>query len=171
MLRALALLSSLSLASLYSLAVAPAHAHDTKPQAWCPAGNQVVVVGTFSFTPQQLTEYYQRHRPTATSVLGSECDSLKTCGIIDEWYWANQMAHEGALDSLSGAALRSAPLSTSPMPIVLSPKSFNLTDDVDPKNGILDHHDRYRFSQGLAGQYIACRPITETTSQDAVRIR
>lgn len=152
------------------LATSTALAHDTLPKQWCQAGTQLVIVGQFSFSERQLREYRASHLAD-TAVLGSTCSTVKTCGIIDEWYWANQMAHEYALDSGGGHALRSGDLSMQRMPIVRSPKSFSLNTDVDPSNGILDHHDRYRFSQGLIGDYAICRPITtvrgETTGKQS----
>lgn len=138
------------------LVATSASAHDTLPKKWCPSGTQPVVTGQFAFTAQQLADY-RASRLGDTAVLGSECYSVKTCGIIDEWYWANQMAHEYAM----GGALRSAttaPVSQSPMPMVKSPASFNLNGDKNG-NGIADHHDLYRFAQGLSGDYVVCRAI------------
>jgi len=138
------------------LAASTASAHDTIPRTWCPAGTQQVVIRQFSFTERQLVDY-RNARLGDASVLGSTCNTLKTCGIIDEWYWANQMAHEFALGSHLQRSAASASLSESPMPVVTSPSTFNLNKDVDPANGILDHHDRYRFKQGLSGNVVACR--------------
>ncbi|MBL8262619.1 MAG: hypothetical protein JNM58_09345 [Xanthomonadaceae bacterium] len=137
------------------LVASTASAHDTLPTKWCPLGTQPVVTGRFAFSERQLVEY-RASRLADASVLGSTCNTLKTCGIIDEWYWANQMAHESAM----GSQLRSsaqASVSESPMPVVTSPSTFNLNQDVKPANGIADHHDQYRFSQGLAGDYVVCR--------------
>lgn len=132
------------------LAAPTASAHDTVPTKWCPVGTTPVITGQFSFSERQLIEYRDR-RLGDGKVLGSECKTVKTCGIIDEWYWANQMAHEYAL----GSALK-ATVSDSPMPMVRSPETFNLMTDEDG-NGLQDHHDQYRFSQGLVGDYIVCR--------------
>ena len=151
------------------LAASTASAHDTVPKAWCPTGTQPVVVRQFSFSERQLVEY-RNQRLSDASVLGSTCSTLKTCGIIDEWYWANQMAHEYALGSLLRTT--NASLSESPMPVVKSPLTFNLNVDLKPVNGILDHHDQYRFSQGLAGDVVACRAIaTPLPSDTQVRMR
>ena len=145
------------------LVAATASAHDTLPTKWCPSGTQPVVTGHFTFTESQLIAY-RNSRLADGAVLGSECYSLKTCGIIDEWYWANQMAHEYAM----GGALRAAttaPVSQSPMPMVKSPTSFNLNGDKNG-NGIADHHDLYRFKQGLAGDYVVCRAIATPVPVD-----
>jgi hypothetical protein len=140
------------------LAASTASAHDTVPRTWCPTGTQMVVTRQFSFSERQLIEY-RNQRLGDASVLGSTCNTLKTCGIIDEWYWANQMAHEYAL----GSQLRTTTgtsLSESPMPVVKSPSTFNLNVDLKPVNGILDHHDQYRFKQGLSGDVVVCRTVT-----------
>lgn len=150
------------------LAASTASAHDTVPKTWCPTGTQQVVLRQFSFSERQLVEY-RNQRLADGSVLGSACNTLKTCGIIDEWYWANQMAHEFALGSLLRTTTS---LSESPMPVVRSPLTFNLNVDLKPVNGILDHHDQYRFSQGLAGDVVACRAIaTPLPSGTQVRTR
>ncbi len=139
------------------IAASTASAHDTVPRTWCPTGMQMVVTRQFSFSERQLIEY-RNQRLGDASVLGSTCNTLKTCGIIDEWYWANQMAHEYALGQLRTTSGTS--LSESPMPVVKSPVTFNLNVDLKPVNGILDHHDQYRFSQGLAGDVVVCRTLT-----------
>jgi hypothetical protein len=147
------------------LVAATASAHDTLPTKWCPSGTQPVVTGHFTFTEQQLIDY-RASRLGDGAVLGSACYSLKTCGIIDEWYWANQMAHEYAM----GGALR-ASVSQSPMPIVKSPTSFNLNTDKNG-NGIADHHDLYRFWQGLSGDVVVCRATATPLPPDTqVRMR
>ena len=140
------------------LAASTASAHDTVPKTWCPTGTQQVIIGQFTFTERQLVDY-RNQRLGDASVLGSTCNTLKTCGIIDEWYWANQMAHEYALGSHQLRSATSTALSESPMPVVTSPLTFNLNKDLKPVNGILDHHDQYRFSQGLAGDVVVCRAI------------
>jgi hypothetical protein len=145
--------STLSLL-LCLLAASTASAHDTVPSTWCPTGSQPVVLRQLSFSERQLIEY-RRQRLRDASVLGSTCSTAKTCGIIDEWYWANQMAHEYALGQLRTSS--GASLSESPMPVVKSPSTFKLNTDTKPRNGILDHHDQYRFSQGLAGDVVVCR--------------
>lgn len=151
------------------LVAATASAHDTLPAKWCPSGTQPVVTGQFAFTERQLIDY-RASRLADAAVLGSQCDSLKTCGIIDEWYWANQMAHEYAMGSALRAAT-TATVSQSPMPIVRSPTSFNLDTDSNA-NGIADHHDQYRFRQGLAGDYVVCRTIAmPLPSGTQVRLR
>lgn len=162
--------SALSLL-LCLLAASTASAHDTVPKTWCPTGTQQVVIRQFSFSESQLIEY-RAQRLGDASVLGSTCSSVKTCGIIDEWYWANQMAHEYALGSHLLRGTASAPLSESPMPVVTSPLTFNLNKDLKPVNGILDHHDQYRFSQGLIGNVVVCRAIaTPLPPETQVRTR
>lgn len=149
------------------LAASTASAHDTVPRTWCPIGTQLVVLRQFSFSERQLIEY-RNQRLGDASVLGSTCNTLKTCGIIDEWYWANQMAHEYALGQLRTTS--GASLSEAPMPIVKSPSTFNLNTDTRPRNGILDHHDQYRFSQGLAGDVVVCR-ATATPLPSGTQVR
>lgn len=152
------------------LVASTASAHDTLPTKWCPSGTQPVVTGRFAFSERQLYDY-RASRLGDASVLGSTCSTLKTCGIIDEWYWANQMAHEYAMGSQLHTATRAA-VSESPMPVVTSPSTFNLNQDLKPVNGIADHHDRYRFSQGLAGDYVVCRAVaTPLPSESQLKLR
>lgn len=153
------LVSMLALSVFTLLATASADAHDTRPRTSCPAGTQVAVVGHFDFSEQQLIDYYLSQSGMAKQVLGSTCFNALTCGIIDEWYWANQLAHESALETLSTRQLRTTALSNTPTPIVRYPETFNLTSDTNPKNGIIDHHDQYRFAQGLSGDYLGCRAV------------
>lgn len=142
--------------ALCLLAAAPVSAHDTLPTKWCPSGTQPVVTGQFAFTEAQLIAY-RNERLADGAVLGSQCKGVKTCGIIDEWYWANQMAHEYAMSGMHKQSASMA-LSESRMPIVKTPTTFNLNTDRN-RNGILDHHDQYRFYQGLSGDYVVCRAI------------
>lgn len=145
----------------------PALAHDTLPVKWCPVGTQASISTTFSFTAEQLAAYREQQLAAGGEVLGSDCEPLKTCGIIDEWYWANQLAQ----DTCSGEALkRGTPPENAPMPFVSLPASFNLQTD-DDRNKILDHHDLYRFKDGLHGQCVVCLPVTKQPSGTILRTR
>lgn len=141
-------------------------AHDTLPTAWCPVDTQAVIVSTFSFAPTELAAYRTRQLAAGADVLGSDCGALKTCGIIDEWYWANQLAH----DTCSGGVLqRGGTLpSDAPMPFVSAPANFNLQTDTDG-NRIKDHHDLYRFKDGLQGTCVVCRPLPKTSTGKLLR--
>lgn len=140
-------------------------AHDTLPARWCADPNaNPIVTNSFNFTPDMLMAYREAHLAD-DSVLGGTCAPLKSCGIVDDWFWANQMAHEycgGSLQQRNSSALTTQ--SHSVMPLVSAPGNFNLTGDED-HNGIADHHDRYRFSDGnLIGVCVACPPVREAPS-------
>lgn len=141
--------------SLGLLASSSAIAHDTLPAKWCPTGTTVVTVGTFDLTPSALVDYRALHLSDG-QVLGSECNDLKTCGIVDDWFWANEAAHEACTnDQLKNGQ------STPAMPFVSYPASFNHNGD-ENHDGIKDHHQLYKFKSGLKGVCVVCRPSTAT---------
>lgn len=141
------------------LMASPAMAHDTFPARWCPVGSTVNIVKHFDLTPQALADYRTLHLDD-DDVLGSNCGEEKTCGIVDDWFWAN----EAAIESCNVNPLRSTtptttspspPTSASAMPFVSFPETFNLDGDAD-HNGIKDHHDLYSFRSGLRGVCVVC---------------
>ncbi|HPF74805.1 MAG: hypothetical protein R3F12_02085 [Lysobacteraceae bacterium] len=119
-----------------------AFAHNTIPSDWCPAGSTVKIVGTFSFTPTQL----QAYKESQMSAAEGSC-SAKTCGIIDDWYWSNELSSQ----TCGGLGLRmSRPAEA--IPFVSSPVDFN---------DVVNHHELYRFGDGnLQGVCAICEPDT-----------
>lgn len=145
--------------SLGLLASSSAIAHDTLPTKWCPTGTTVVTVGTFDLTPSTLVDY-RTQRLSDGQVLGSECNDLKTCGIVDDWFWANEAAHEAC------TGLQKSTQSTPAMPFVSYPAAFNHNGDED-HDGIKDHHQLYTFKSGLKGVCVVCKPATPVPAQPA----
>jgi hypothetical protein len=112
------------------LAASAAHAHETLPPTWCTDPHSTpIIVSSFSFSPQQLLQYSLLPRPG------------ETCGVVDNWHWANRMAHEycAGVSNAAGPA----------MPFVNSPQVFN-----DEQQ----HHVLYRFDGGLSGACVVCPP-------------
>jgi hypothetical protein len=129
-------------------------AHDTLPSTWCVAPNtRPVATAQFVFTPAQLAAYRDAHDEESGSVDGTQCDMLKTCGIVDDWFWANRMAHDYCDGGLDAGAARSGLVSKQPpMPFVSSPADYNARD----------HHALYRFSDGnLVGLCVACPTVAQ----------
>ena len=123
------------------LATGSALAHETIPSSWCPTGTTPVILGTFSFRPEQLQAYREEQERL--------CAQNRTCGIIDDWFWANDISTTYC--GTSGLQRSQAPEEA--IPFVSSPRSFNA----------LDHHDAYSFEQGsLDGQCVVCRSSTVT---------
>jgi len=140
--------------SLCLLAAAPAFAHDTRPANWCPAGYQQQAVSTFDLSTSTLITYRAAH-DSDDMVLGSTCNTPKSCGIVDEWFWANQAATETCMsEQLRGGHGAIA------VPRILSPDTFNHDQDADG-DGISDHHRDYRFKDGLKGVCVVCVPATQ----------
>ena len=136
------------LLGLSLLFAASAHAHDplAKSKNWCLNPNtSPQVVSTFTITPAALNQYRTVHAPLLGQTATDYCVPEKTCGIVDEWYWANQAAH----DQCSALGVKSTDPAAQAMPFVQSPADFN------PDNG--SHHDLYRFKDGnLQGQCVIC---------------
>lgn len=147
--------------SLYLLAAAPAFAHDTRPANWCPAGTQHQFVSSFELSTSELIDYRKAH-DRDDMVLGSTCNTPKSCGIVDEWFWANQAATETCI----GQQVRRGSGEIT-VPIILSPDTFNLDGDANG-NGIGDHHDYYHFGDGhgLKGVCVVCTPATQPGSSN-----
>jgi hypothetical protein len=136
----------------------PTAAHDTLPANWCPAGTFPTVVSHFELATATLIDYREQRLHDGT-VLGSECNDPKSCGIVDDWHWANQAAVESCgIDQLRKSQPAQSPAEQA-MPFVLYPESFN--DDAN-------HHDLYRFKSGLKGVCVVCRaPAIPDASDDA----
>ena len=126
-----------------------AQAHDplAKNKNWCLDPNtSPKIVSSFSLSPLALAQYRSEHAPLLGESGASYCVPEKTCGIVDEWYWANQAAH----DQCSALGVKSTDASgQQPVPFVQSPADF------DPDNG--SHHDLYRFKDdNLQGVCVVC---------------
>jgi hypothetical protein len=147
--------------SICLLATSPAVAHDTLPARWCPVGDEVAIVAQFDLTPQALIEYRAQHVNDG-QVLGSGCNDLKSCGIVDDWFWANEAA-----DALCTSHQLKASQSTPAMAFVSYPAVFNLNGD-DNHNGIQDHHDQYKFKAGLKGVCVVCKPPARPAPSEVV---
>lgn len=146
--------------ALCLLAAAPAFAHDTLPAQWCPAGTTPQVVSTFTLSNAGLIAYRSEHLGDG-AVLGTTCSDPKSCGIVDEWFWANQAATEACGRS---AEVRGG-TSVMAMPVIQSPDAFGLDTDTN-HNGIPDHHDLYRFKSGLGGVCVICTAPATPVAND-----
>lgn len=136
-------------------------------EARCPTGYRWTVVGHFAFSQDQLIAY--RALRLASGAPGAvTCPTTKTCGIIDDWFWANELAHESPLAPLRSAATIGS-TGVAVLPVVRGPSSFLLNTDLD-RNGIADHHDQYRFHMGLFGDYMGCRAVTTAPVTKGLRI-
>jgi len=126
-------------------------AHDTLPADWClVSGTGPAIVANFRFSPMQLRDYRLRNEPTLN------CGN-RSCGIVDDWFWATRMAQDhcdGGLEGAVPATLSSRTSSTqTPVPFVSSPTDYGL---------IRDHHTAYSFSDGdLVGMCVICTTTTE----------
>lgn len=121
------------------LLVSAVHAHDTRPPNFCPVGGTEMVVSQFTLTPQQLLAYRDAHI-AAGQTSPMDCPD-KSCGIVDDWYWASAMAMEHcALEEKSLLA------KDAPVPKVQLPSHFYSPD----------HHRLYRFKDGLTGVCVVC---------------
>lgn len=130
---------------------APAQAHDTIPADWCPVGSTPVILADFVLTLEQLRQY----RGANEKRVYEDCLQAKTCGIIDDWFWANDAA--GTYCSALG--LR-ASTPEDAIPFVTMPKSFDA----------VDHHAAYDFDDGtLRGQCVVCRS-SGSSSQPPVEV-
>lgn len=147
--------------SLCLLAAAPAFAHDTLPANWCPAGTTPQIVSTFTLSTPALIAYRAEHLEDG-AVLGTTCSDPKSCGIVDEWFWANQAATETC--GGHNAEVRGG-TSVMAMPLIQSPDAFNLDTDTN-HDGIPDHHELYRFKSGLHGVCVVCTPPAKPVSND-----
>lgn len=139
-------------------------AHDNLPAEWCLAPDTSPVAASgFRFTQAQLVAYREAHEEESATIDGTQCNTLKTCGIVDDWYWADRMAHDYCDGGLETALPRGKAKTHPPMPFIHLPTDFNLRS----------HHTEYRFSDGdLVGVCVACpvtpRPVDPDT---AIRTR
>jgi hypothetical protein len=136
-------LSAVSLA--LTLAVSgTVHAHDDMPQAWCSApGSTPLITAQYSFTPLALQQFKdmivaqaQAQKVCPADILGISVPTTPgvTCGIVDDWFYADQRA----LRYCSGLMPNASP-ADKPLSFVNGPTDFN---------NLLHHHDVYRFSDG-----------------------
>jgi hypothetical protein len=139
----------------------PAFAHDTLPAEWCldPNTSPVETI-RFDFTPAALASYRERNPILTDPPADIQCTDVRSCGIVDDWFWANQMAQQFCAGSQSQpVALRATdPKTQTPIAIVSAPLEFNARD----------HHDRYRFrdNQHLVGFCVACLPPKATPAPE-----
>ena len=140
------------------LLATPAFAHDALPSTWCLNPNTTpVIVKQFDFSPEALSNYRKRNPVLNSPAEGVICGDERSCGIVDEWFWTNQMSQEFCAAASQQRTLSPASM---PMPFVRLPESFNAED----------HHQRYRFESGrLIGVCVACvtnnAPAPELPSQ------
>lgn len=160
------------LIGLASALLAPlAAAHEATLPAACQVGDTpgITIVSSFSFTPEALQAYKNAHKPAPDTTSGRVICVDKDCGIVDDWYWANRMAGEHCNGGLQRSALPAL------LAHVGTPSYFYDRNDVydgpaPGANGIQDHHDRYRFSDGLRGVCVAC-PTTGGTSVQSTELK
>ncbi len=131
-----------SLLGIGLLLAAPAFAHETLPRNWCLDPNTVPkVLLNFTFNEAQLMTYRTEHPLPGNDT----CRADSSCGIVDDWFWANEMSQTFC----SATALRTAlPQASEGVPFVNSPAVFNGSE----------HHRLYNFSHGLQGACVVCVP-------------
>ncbi|MBN8212814.1 MAG: hypothetical protein J0M09_07820 [Xanthomonadales bacterium] len=123
----------------------PVFAHDTLPSNWCLDPNTVpTVVAHFDFSPETLTAYRKRNPVLKHPPVDLPCNDERSCGIVDDWFWSDQLSQEFC----ATAALRSSTRQASQsMPLVHQPEAFNARE----------HHKLYDFRSGhLKGACVIC---------------
>ncbi len=120
------------------------HSHDDMPQTWCSApGSAPLITAQYSFTPQALQQFKdmivaqaQTQKVCPADILGIVVPLTpdSTCGIVDDWFYADQRALRYCSNLLPNALPAEKPLS-----FVGGPSDFN---------NQLQHHNAYRFSDG-----------------------
>ncbi len=148
------------------LLAAPAFGHDTVPKACLNPNAVPTVVKQFSFSPAVLASYRARNPILTNPPDDISCTGERSCGIVDDWHWANQLSQEfcaGATQQSRGLA----PSSATPMPFVSSPAVFN---------SARDHHSGYSFRIGnLVGACVVClepsAPVYEASSLESASDR
>lgn len=150
---------------LGSALAAPALAHETLPTQWCMDPNTAPsVVAQFEFAPATLTAYRARNPILRNPPEGVQCVDERSCGIVDDWFWANQMIQDFCSAPASVPAAQRTAQTTqsgpstvqaeSAMPFVRSPEEFN----------VREHHQRYSFGIGpLKGVCVVCLPVQAPT--------
>lgn len=136
------LLSALALSLLLAT---PAFGHDTLPRTWCLNPNTTpVIVKHFNFAPQTLSIYRERNPVLKNPPKEVTCRDERSCGIVDDWYWASQMSQEFCS---AGSQQRAMSPDSAPVPFVSFPEVYNARE----------HHERYSFGSGpLIGVCVAC---------------
>ncbi|NOT88564.1 MAG: hypothetical protein HOP03_10300 [Lysobacter sp.] len=132
----------LSLFGVGLLLATPAFAHETLPRNWCLDPNTVPkVVLNFDFTEADLTSYRNDHPLPGNDT----CRADSSCGIVDDWFWANEMSQTFCSAS---PLRRSLPRASESVPFVGLPATFNSSE----------HHRLYNFRDGLKGVCVVCIP-------------
>jgi hypothetical protein len=119
-----------------------ARAHELVPASWCHGGTRQLLLEVH-FSQDRLQGYKNTH-VAVDLVTGQPCPQHAKCGIVDDWHWATQMMNE-ALPPAAGQRSR-----TSAAGAVIARV---LTADYNHA----DHHEAYRFDDGLHVQYLECR--------------
>lgn len=151
---------SLPLGFFLTLSSLSAQAHENViPRSCLVVGGStpLEIVSQFSFTRDQLLAY--KSAQLAAGQSSSDVCSEKDCGIVDDWAWAQKMAQAHCANGQLRGELASV------LPHVQVPEYFYLNTDANG-NGVRDHHDLYRFSDGLSGICVIC-PTTGTTGTAA----
>ncbi len=131
----------------------PAFGHDVvsklSPQ-WCMDPKTVpVVVSKFTYTEGQLITMSTQNASGASTQRQygqqQQTDDNGTCGIVDDpWFKATNIA----LDTCE--AVSKGPQAQA-MPMIDNTSRYNVED----------HHEAYRFSQGLSGVCVVCVPESQ----------
>jgi hypothetical protein len=126
------------------LASVPAQSHQTTSTSWCSVNNaQIEIVGSFSYTATELSEY-SANRVPLNLLTWEPCDDALDpdgCGIVDNWHWANQRA-AAYCRSLVATDQRNT---LQPIPVIDGPITF-----------FGDKHHKYKFEDGLNGVCAVC---------------
>lgn len=152
-----------------SALVAPAFAHDNLPAQWCMDPNTAPsVVAAFEFTPKALATYRAENPILVNPPEDVQCTDERSCGIVDDWFWADQMtqafcaAPQSAPEPAGQASRQTLGARTAQpaqsMPFVQSPAEFNARE----------HHESYQFGDGpLRGVCVVCVPVRAPTTPSA----
>lgn len=143
-----------------SMLAAPAFAHDTLPAKWCLDPNTApVALFEFDIAPIELASYRRSNPILKNPPEDVQCGDERSCGIVDDWFWADQMSREICAAQQEAPQMPEAdgraraaqtPQGPQAMPFVRSPVEFNATE----------HHKRYRFNSGhLHGACVVCVPV------------
>jgi hypothetical protein len=144
----------------------PVFAHDTVPKACLDPSTVPIVVKRFDFSPEVLANYRRQNPILRNPPADITCDGERSCGIVDDWHWANQLSQEFC--GLGTQQARSlTPSSATPMPFVNSPVVFNSERE---------HHSGYSFRIGhLVGACVVCvaadAPVYEAPSPESAKSR
>ncbi|TXH73839.1 MAG: hypothetical protein E6Q88_04945 [Lysobacteraceae bacterium] len=120
-----------------------AQAHETIPVEWClDQKSTPVIVSSSIWTPQTL---YDLSKDIGRPPKG--CLSGQTCGMVDEWHYANL-----AVASSCPQTVTIGSMTLQPQPFVTAPDEFNS----------MNHHDDYQFIDGdLHVACVVCVPTSD----------